>query len=65
MARYAVDADEDVFAYLWGRRRWSIGLCGVILFALSFPLFAFGWVDVGFAVVAYWGDEATCTLMRG
>jgi hypothetical protein len=54
MACHAVNADEEVFAYLWLRRRWKwfgAGRSGFIL-ALSFPLLSFGRNDMSFTVVA-------------
>lgn len=62
VARYAVDADQDMFANLRRRWRWSFSLCFTI-FALSFPLLAFGGMDVCFAVVADRGDEAVGALV--
>jgi hypothetical protein len=49
VASYAVDADEDVFAYFWGGRRSGFIL---IFLALSFSLFALGWLDVRAPVIS-------------
>jgi hypothetical protein len=53
MACYAVDADENVLAYVRWRRR-SVYRCRIILafLALSLSLLAFGRVDVCSAMVA-------------
>ena len=52
MSRYAVEANKQMLPDVWyGRRSLSHGGFIIFWFDVAFPLLAFGWVDVGSAMV--------------